>query len=240
MAVHRRPRAAGAGRSRRPRPRSWPCTRFRGSRLANRCAFAGRVDASCAGAIRCRARWVGSTWGEPYKRRGNLAMKVRGVVVALTALLVLAVAVPASAGVGLNAYRANAKGLKQLRELKRLGFDLTEGQRKKGVEIVATKAQVRKLRRAGIKAKLIRTKRGRTALRAGAAQAAGGYAGLASVRAHRHRRVGRRGQPHGEHQDADGEPRQEVPEHHEARDDRALAPRPAHLRDEGHEERGEA
>ena len=102
-------------------------------------------------------------------------MKVRGVVVALTALLVLAVAVPASAGVGLNAYRANAKGLKQLRELKRLGFDLTEGKRKKGVEIVATKAQVRKLRRAGIKAKLIRTRRGRTALKAGAAQAAGGY-----------------------------------------------------------------
>src|SRR6185295_10384761 len=103
-------------------------------------------------------------------------MKVRGVVVALTALLVLAViAVPASAGVGLNAYRANAKGLKQIRELKRLGFDLTEGQRKKGVEIVATKAQVRKLRSAGVRTKLIRTKRGRTALRAGAAQAAGGY-----------------------------------------------------------------
>jgi hypothetical protein len=102
-------------------------------------------------------------------------MKVRGVVVALTALLVLAVAVPASAGVGLNAYKANAKGLKQLRELKKLGFDLTEGQRKKGVEIVATKAQVRKLRRAGIRTKLLRTKRGRTALRAGAAQAAGGY-----------------------------------------------------------------
>src|SRR4051795_12112674 len=102
-------------------------------------------------------------------------MKCRGVVVALTALLVLAVAVPASAGVGLNAYKANAKGLKQLRELKKLGFDLTEGKRRKGVEIVATKAQVRKLRRAGIKTKLIRTKRGRTALKASAAQAAGGY-----------------------------------------------------------------
>ena len=102
-------------------------------------------------------------------------MKVRGVVVALTALLVLAIAVPASAGVGLNAYRANAKGLKQLRELKKLGFDLTEGQRRKGVEIVATKAQVRKLRRAGVRAKLIRTRSGRTALKAAAAQAAGGW-----------------------------------------------------------------
>jgi len=102
-------------------------------------------------------------------------MKVRGVVVALTALLVLAIAVPASAGVGLNAYRAKAKSVKQLRELKRLGFDLTEGKRRKGVEIIATKAQVRKLRRAGVKTKLIRTKSGRTALKAAASQAAGGW-----------------------------------------------------------------
>src|SRR3954466_8132620 len=102
-------------------------------------------------------------------------MKVRGVVVALVALLVLAVAAPASAGVGRNAYKANAKGLKQLRELKKLGFDLTEGQRERGVEIVATSAQVTKLRRAGVKTTLIRTKRGRTTLKAGAAQAAGGY-----------------------------------------------------------------
>src|SRR3954466_1078571 len=99
-------------------------------------------------------------------------MKVRGVVVALTALLVLAIAAPASAGVGLNAYKANAKGLKQLRELKRLGFDMSEGKRRKGVEIIATKAQIRKLRRAGVRTKLIRTKRGRTALKAAAAQAA--------------------------------------------------------------------
>jgi hypothetical protein len=102
-------------------------------------------------------------------------MMRRGFFVALVALVVLVVASPASAGVGLNAYRANAKGLKQLRELKRLGFDLTEGQRRKGVEIVATKAQIRKLRRAGVRTKLLRTKRGRTALKASAAQAAGGY-----------------------------------------------------------------
>ena len=102
-------------------------------------------------------------------------MKVRGVVVALTALLVLAVAVPASAGVGLNAYKAKARSVKQLRELKKLGFDLTEGKRRKGVEIIATKAQVRKLRRAGVQTKLIRTKGGRTALKAAASQAAGGW-----------------------------------------------------------------
>src|SRR6185436_4014551 len=177
LAVHRRPRAAGPRRTRAPRARPWPrpCTRFRGARLAESLRFASRVDARRTVEIGCRPHWVFITRGEPYKRRGDLRMKVRGIVVALVALLMLAIAVPASAGVGLNAYRANAKGLKQIRELKRLGFDLTEGQRKKGVEIVATKAQVRKLRSAGVRTKLIRTKRGRTALRAGAAQAAGGY-----------------------------------------------------------------
>ena len=84
-------------------------------------------------------------------------------------------AAPASAGVGLNSYRASARGINQLRELKKLGFDMTEGQRRKGVEIVATNAQVRKLRRAGIRTKLIRTRSGRTALKAAAAQAAGGW-----------------------------------------------------------------
>ena len=39
-------------------------------------------------------------------------------VVPLTVIVLLALAVPASAGVGLNSYKANAKGLKQLRELK--------------------------------------------------------------------------------------------------------------------------
>jgi hypothetical protein len=102
-------------------------------------------------------------------------MKVRGPVVALIALLALAIAAPASAGVGLNAYKANAKGLKQLRELKKLGFDLTEGQRRKGVEIIATSGQAKKLRRAGVRTKLIRTRSGRTALKAAAAQAAGGW-----------------------------------------------------------------
>ena len=167
-------------------------------------------------------------------------MKVRGVVVALTALLVLAVAVPASAGVGLNAYRANAKGLKQLRELKKLGFDLTEGQRTKGVEIVATKAQVRKLRRAGIKAKLIRTKRGRTALRAGAAQAAGGYMVWRPYARTDIDVSGAAGNPTANIKTQMENLAKQVPEHREARDDRALAARPADLRAEGHAERQDA
>ena len=102
-------------------------------------------------------------------------MKSRGLVGALAALLVLAVAAPASAGVGLNAYKAKARGAKQIRELKRQGFDVTEGQRRGGIEIIATKRQIAKLRRAGVAAKLIRNKRGRTAQRVAAAQAAGGW-----------------------------------------------------------------
>jgi hypothetical protein len=92
---------------------------------------------------------------------------------ALVAALVLAV--PASAGTGLNAYKAKARGAAQLRELKRQGFDIAEGQRRGGIEIVATKRQIAKLRRVGITAKLIRDRRGRTARRAVAAQAAGGW-----------------------------------------------------------------
>jgi Zinc carboxypeptidase/Immune inhibitor A-like, MAM domain len=103
-------------------------------------------------------------------------MKLRGAVVALTALVVLALAAPAVAGTGLNSYKAKARGAKQLRELKRMGFDLTEGKRRGGIEIVATKSQISDLRKAGISAKLIRDRRGRTARRAAAAQAAGGWA----------------------------------------------------------------
>ena len=102
-------------------------------------------------------------------------MNARGLVVALVALALLALAAPAAAGTGLNAYKAKAKGAKQLRELKRQGFDITEGQRRGGIEIVATKRQIAKLRRAGVRAKLLRTRRGQTATRGAAAQAAGGW-----------------------------------------------------------------
>ena len=79
------------------------------------------------------------------------------------------------AGTGLNAYKAKARGAKQLRELKRLGFDLTEGQRRGGIEIVATKPQIRNLRKTGIRAKLIRDRSGRSGARVAAAQAADGW-----------------------------------------------------------------
>ena len=103
-------------------------------------------------------------------------MKLRGAFGLFTVLLALVVAAaPASADVGLNAYTAKARSASQLRELKRQGFDITEGQRRRGIEIVATKLQARKLRHAGIATKLIRDRRGRTSRRAAAAQAAGGW-----------------------------------------------------------------
>src|ERR687894_211958 len=99
----------------------------------------------------------------------------RGLVVAFAALLVLALAAPAAAGPRLQAYKAKARGAKQLRELKRFGFDITEGHRRKGIEIVATRSQIRKLRKTGIRATLIRDRRGRTANRVAAAQASDGW-----------------------------------------------------------------
>jgi hypothetical protein len=103
-------------------------------------------------------------------------MKLRSAFALVTALVALfAIAAPASADTGLNAYKAKARGAAELRELKRQGFDLTEGQRRGGIEIIATKQQAAKLRRAGIATKLIRDRRGRTSRRAAAAQAAGGW-----------------------------------------------------------------
>jgi len=77
-------------------------------------------------------------------------MKVRGPIVVLIALVLLALAVPASAAPRLNAYKATARGAKRMRELRRFGFDITEGQRRGGIEIVATKSQIRTLRKAGL------------------------------------------------------------------------------------------
>jgi hypothetical protein len=93
----------------------------------------------------------------------------------LTLIALLMLAVPASAGTGLNAYKVKFHGAKQLRVLKQQGFDLTEGLRGKRIEIVATKTQIKKLRRAGLRTKILRDRRGRTVVRANAAQAAGGW-----------------------------------------------------------------
>jgi hypothetical protein len=102
-------------------------------------------------------------------------MSLRGAGIALAVLATLALAVPASAADRLNAYKVNTTGAKQLRELKRQGFDITEGHGRGGIEIVATGRQVNKLRRAGLRAKLVRNRAGRTAQRAAAAQAADGW-----------------------------------------------------------------
>jgi hypothetical protein len=102
-------------------------------------------------------------------------MSFRGAGVALAALATLALAVPASAADRLNAYKVNVRGAKQLLELKRQGFDITEGQRRGGLEIVATGQQINRLSKAGLRAKLLRNQRGQTAQRAAAAQAADGW-----------------------------------------------------------------
>jgi Zinc carboxypeptidase/Immune inhibitor A peptidase M6 len=103
-------------------------------------------------------------------------MSLRGAGVALAALATLALAVPASAAADqLNAYQVKAKSAKQLLELKRQGFDITEGHRRGGLEIVATREQINRLSKAGLRAKLLRNRRGQTARRAAAAQAAGGW-----------------------------------------------------------------
>jgi len=102
-------------------------------------------------------------------------MKLRAAVVALAVLVVGALAGSAAAGTGLNAYKVKFKGAKQLRELKRQGYDLNEGIRRNRIEIVGTKAQIKKLRRAGMRTKLLRDRRGRTITKVAAAQAADGW-----------------------------------------------------------------
>ncbi len=94
---------------------------------------------------------------------------------ALAGLVMLALAGSASAAERLNSYLVKERSGKQLLELKRQGFDLTEGHRRGGIEIVATASQVEKLRKAGLRARLLRARGGATARRASAAQAAEGW-----------------------------------------------------------------
>src|SRR5918992_163605 len=97
-----------------------------------------------------------------------------GLGAALAVLLTLALAVSASAA-RLDAYSVKLGGAKQLRVLKEQGFDITEGQRARSIEIVGTRGQIAKLRRTGVKAKRLVDHRGRTASRIAAAQAADGW-----------------------------------------------------------------
>ena len=104
-------------------------------------------------------------------------MKLRGAFALFTALACAGGRrCPASAGVGLNAYKAKASSAAQLRELKRQGFDITEGQRRGVSRSSPRSAQVSEAAHGlGSRTKLIRDRRGRTARRAAAAQAAGGW-----------------------------------------------------------------
>ncbi len=97
-----------------------------------------------------------------------------GLGAAVAVLLTLALAVSASAA-RLDAYSVKLGGAKQLRVLKEQGFDITEGQRSRSIEIVGTRGQVAKLRKAGVKAKRLVDRRGRGASRIAAAQAADGW-----------------------------------------------------------------
>src|ERR671915_1617754 len=97
-----------------------------------------------------------------------------GLGAAVAVLLTLALAVPASAA-RLDAYSVKLGKAKQLRTLKEQGFDITEGQRARSLEIVGTRGQIAKLRRSGVSAKLLVDRRGRRASRVAAAQAADGW-----------------------------------------------------------------
>ena len=92
--------------------------------------------------------------------------------VATTALGLLVAAGPAEAAQRLQAFNVKVKSAAQLETLRDRGFDITEGQTRRGIEVVATKSQARKLRKSGLRVKLVRDRRGRGSLRAHAAQAA--------------------------------------------------------------------
>ncbi len=121
----------------------------------------------------CRAVRV-SRDRPPRSMRGE-SLRATGVGAAIAVLASLAFAVPASAGTGLNAYKVKLSGAKQLKVLREQGFDITEGQRARTIEIVGTRGQVAKLRSAGVRAQLVRDRRGRTASRVAAAQASDGW-----------------------------------------------------------------
>jgi zinc carboxypeptidase len=103
-------------------------------------------------------------------------MARRGLVVAIAATVVSAtLAAPAAGAERLNSYRALASSASELETLRDQGFDITEGRLRRGIEVVATAGQARKLRAAGLRVRLLRDRRGRNALRAAAAQAQGGW-----------------------------------------------------------------
>src|SRR5918999_5187851 len=112
---------------------------------------------------------------DSHNYRGG-GMSRWGLGAALAVLLTLALAVSASAA-RLDAYSVKLGGAKQLRVLKEQGFDITEGQRARSIEIVGTRGQIAKLRRTDVKASRLVDRSGRGASRVAAAQASDGWQG---------------------------------------------------------------
>lgn len=83
---------------------------------------------------------------------------------AVAAISALAVASPAAAGTGLQAYRASVESERDVRALALSGFDVIEARVGLSIEIVATPAQARALRRSGVATALKRDPLGLTAL----------------------------------------------------------------------------
>jgi hypothetical protein len=91
-------------------------------------------------------------------------MSRRSLGAALAVLASLALAAPASADSRnpINGYRVKATP-QNLEKLAMSGFDVTEGRRGKQIEVYGTATQIGKLRTDGVKARVVRDKKGRTA-----------------------------------------------------------------------------
>ena len=102
-------------------------------------------------------------------------MTRRGLGVAIATLATLAVSAPAQAAPSLQSYRVQADTGGELQALAGAGFDIHEGRRGNGIEVVGTALQIQKLRAAGLTARATRAAGNRNPLRANAAQAAAGW-----------------------------------------------------------------
>jgi hypothetical protein len=85
-----------------------------------------------------------------------------GAASAVLVSLVLAAPATADSRDPINGYRVKATA-KNLEKLAMAGFDVTEGRRGRTIEVFGTAMQAAKLRTDGVKATLVRDRRGRTA-----------------------------------------------------------------------------
>ena len=104
-------------------------------------------------------------------------MSRRSSSAAVVALISLVLAAPAAADSRhpINGYRVKITS-QNLEKLAMAGFDVTEGRRGSKIEVYGTATQIAKLRSHGVKARLVKDRKGRTAAqrqRARMAQASG-------------------------------------------------------------------